>query len=195
MYGPNLAGDGSVSLTVRDAAGSVRAASLLYVSTRQINFIVPQGTSPGLATFTVRAGTVSISTVGTVLPVAPTLFSAAQSGTGVAAATATLRGIPVPVFACDSANCHAMPLDLAADSSLTLNLYGTGIRNRSSLANVTVTIDGQSVEVSYAGPQSDLAGVDQVRVPLPFSLQESGESNVVLKVDGQTANTVTVNVR
>ena len=121
---------------------------------------------------------------------------------GVAAATAarTQSGsatleIPVPVFGCNASNCRAVPMDLAADAAVSLTLYGTGIRNRSSLASVTVTISGVSVPVSYAGAQSDLAGTDQVRVALPLSLRGSGETNVVLAVDGQTANTVTVNVR
>jgi uncharacterized protein (TIGR03437 family) len=208
MYGPNLAGRteladpkalpqslGGVSLTVRDAAGAVRAASLLYVSPGQINFIVPERTGSGLATFTVNTGTASISAPGTVLPVAPTLFSANQSGTGVAAATAQRLGIPVPVFECSASSCRAIPLDLATDAPLYLTLYGTGIRNRSLLAKVTVTVNGVRVPVSYAGPQSDMAGTDQVTVALPLSLQASGETSIVLSVDGQTANTVTVNVR
>ena len=37
---------------------------------------------------------------------------------------------------------------------------------------------------------------DQVNVgPLPRSLAGKGESNLVLQVDGRTANTVTVNIK
>jgi uncharacterized protein (TIGR03437 family) len=203
MYGSNLVGKNEVvGLTVRDAAGNARTASLLYASPGQINFIVPQGTASGLATFTVNSDTASISTVGTVLPVAPALFSANESGSGVAAATAMRMnsvsskvGIPVPVFDCSTSICRAIPLDLSPDRPLYLTLYGTGIRNRSSLANVTVTIGGVSVPVSYAGSQSDLGGTDKVIVTVPLGLQGSGETIMVLSVDGQTANTVTVNVR
>ena len=76
-----------------------------------------------------------------------------------------------------------------------LTLYGTGIRNRSSLANVTVTIHGTNVPVLYAGLQPDFPGLDQVNVALTLNLRGSGESNVVLTVDGQTSNTVTVNIK
>jgi uncharacterized protein (TIGR03437 family) len=216
IYGPNLAATtaqagaqplpeslGGVSLSVRDASGIGHPASLLYVSPAQINFILPQDTQPGLATFIVTAGgAADVSTSGTVLPVAPTLFSAGGTGTGVAAATAVrtqagAKGLkePVPVFACGAPGCVAIPVDLGIDTPVYLSLFGTGIRNRSSLSNVTVTINGVSVPVVYAGPQPEFAGLDQVNVELTLNLRGSGETNVVLVVDGQTANPVTVNVR
>jgi uncharacterized protein (TIGR03437 family) len=216
MYGSNLAATitqadkqplpeslGGVSLNVRDAAGAVRAASLLYVSPTQINFIVPADTVLGLATFTVNAGGGAVvSTFGTVLPAAPTLFSASANGTGVAAATAIrtqagAKGLqaPIPVFECDAARCVAVPIDLGIDTPVFLSLFGTGIRNRSSVSNVTVTINGVSVPVLYAGPQPEFAGLDQVNVALTLNLRGSGETTVVLVVDGQKSNSVTVNVR
>ncbi len=216
MYGSNLAATitqadkqplpeslGGVSLSVRDAAGTVRAASLLYVSPAQINFIVPPDTQLGLATFTTNAvGGAAVSTFGTVLPAAPTLFSASANGTGVAAATAIrtqagAKGLqaPVPVFQCDASGCIAVPIDLGIDTPVFLSLFGTGIRNRTSLANVTVTINGVSVPVLYAGPQLEFDGLDQVNVALTLNLRDSGETNVILVVDGQTANPVNVNVR
>jgi uncharacterized protein (TIGR03437 family) len=76
-----------------------------------------------------------------------------------------------------------------------VSFYGTGIRNRSSLGNVTVTIHGVSIPALYAGPAPDYVGLDQVNVGLPLSLRGSGESNVALTVDGQTSNVVTINVR
>ena len=72
---------------------------------------------------------------------------------------------------------------------------GTGIRNRSSLDHVLVTINGISVRVLYAGPQPTFAGLDQINVPLKLDLRGSGVANVVLKVDQHQANTVTVDVR
>ena len=58
-----------------------------------------------------------------------------------------------------------------------------------------VTINGKSVPVLYAGPQPDYEGLDQVNVALTLNLRGSGESNVVLTVDGQPSNTVTVNIK
>lgn len=193
---------GGVTLTVQDAAGTQRQAPLIYVSPTQINFVVPDGTAPGIATFTVANSSTSSSVPDTVQNVAPTLFSMNGAGTGVAAATAVrvqaanpqLQS-PVQVFDCSGTGCVSVPIDLGVDAPVVLSLYGTGIRNRSTLANVKVTINNVSVPVQYAGVQPTFAGLDQVNVALVLSLRGSGESNVVLTVDGQMSNTVTVNFK
>jgi uncharacterized protein (TIGR03437 family) len=189
---------GTVSLSVTDAAGAVRPAPLLYVSPNQINFVVPDGTAPGLATLVVSGQTFTAA----IQPVAPTLFSANGSGSGVAAATAIMVQInnpllqfSVPVVQCTGSSCASVPIALGIDTPVYVSLYGTGIRNRSSLANVAVTINGIGVPVSYAGPAPGFTGLDQVNIGLVLSLRGSGESNVVLTVDGQAANTVTINVQ
>jgi len=192
-----------VTVTVTDATGKQQSAPLVYVSPSQINFEIPDGTSPGNATITVNNG--SATQTGTVMiaSVLPTLFSMAGTGSGVAAALAIRVAIPstnqfpVQVFQCSStgANCVSVPIDTGLDQPVYVSFYGTGIRNRSSLSNVTVTIHGQSAPVLYAGPAPGYAGLDQVNVALPLSLRGSGESNVVLTVDGQTSNTVTINIK
>ena len=130
------------------------------------------------------------------------LFSLNGTGAGVAAASAVLTQAanpalqsPVPVYQCSAAGCAAAPIRLGIDTPIYLTLYGTGIRNRSSLANVAVTINGTSVPVLYAGPTPGFAGLDQVNVALVLSLRGSGESTVVLTVDGQTSNPVTVTIQ
>ena len=202
LYGANLAPGvaqasaqplplalGLVTLSVTDTAGVVRAAPLLYVSPGQINFLVPDGTAPGLATLVVAGQTFTAA----VQPVAPTLFSVNGAGSGVAAATAirVQAGDPalqtsVPVSA---------PIVLGIDTPVYVSFFGTGIRNRSSLANVAMTINGIGVPVLYAGPAPGYTGLDQVNAALVLNLRGSGESNVVLTVDGQAANTVTINVQ
>ena len=172
-------------------------AALTYVSPGQINFIVPAGLAAGTATVTV--GT-QVSTL-VVQPVAPTLFSMNGKGSGVAAATAFRTQAPNPffqspvqVFQCDnSGRCTSTPIDVGVDTPVYLTLYGTGIRNSKSLAKVT--INGIAVPVLYAGPQPQYPGLDQINVSLVLGLRGSGESNVVLSVDGQTSNTVTVNIK
>ena len=193
---------GGISLTVSDSAGAVRSAPLIYVSPTQINFVVPDGTAPGPATFTISAGSALISAPGIVQNVAPRLFSTSGNGVGTAAATAIrtqaanpLLQSPVQVFQCSTSGCVAVPINLGIDTPVTLTLYGTGIRNRSSQSNVSMTINGVSVPVLYAGVQPTFAGLDQVNVALTLNLRGSGPSNVVLTVDGQTSNTVTVNIQ
>jgi uncharacterized protein (TIGR03437 family) len=211
LYGANLAPGvaqasaqplplalGPVTLSVTDAAGALRAAPLLYVSPGQVNFVVPDGTAPGVATLVVSGQTFTAA----VRPVAPTLFSMNGAGSGVAAATAIRVQIAnpvlqasVPVFQCAGSICVSVPIDLGLDAPVYVSFYGTGIRNRSSLANVAMTINGISVPVLYAGPAPGFTGLDQVNAGLVLNLRGSGESNVVLTVDGQVANTVAINVQ
>jgi uncharacterized protein (TIGR03437 family) len=215
MYGTNLAAGtaqaqfqplpttlGNVTATVTDSAGTQRIAPLIYVSPNQINFVVPDGTAPGPATFVVSNGSTTQTVTGTVQAVAPGLFSMNGTGTGVAAAVAV--GSPVnnpgaqylvPVFQCGNSGCVGVPISVSADQSVYLSLYGTGIRYRSSLANVSVTVNGVSMPVLFAGAAPGYTALDQVNISLLPSLAGSGVANVILTVDGQTSNTVTIDIR
>ena len=193
---------GGVTLAVADSAGVQRNAPLLYVSPSQINFLVPDNVASGMATFAIGGDTVAQSFTATVQPVAPTLFSMSGTGSGVAAALAVVVQAgnpqlqsPVPVFQCGNTGCVSVPIDLGVDQPVYVSFYGTGIRNRTWLENVTLTINGVSVQVLYAGPAPNFSGLDQVNVGLPLVLRGSGEVNVVLRVDGQASNVVTINVR
>ena len=189
-----------VSLAVRDAAGDVRLAPLILVSPGQVNFEIPKGTATGPATLTLQGGPVGplTATVG-VQPVAPGLFSANASGKGVAAAVAirvdnrTQARSPVEIFRCPAAGaCAATPIALTADSTVYVSLYGTGIRGPGGAPQAGCTVRGVAVPVLYAGAQTQYQGLDQVDISLPAALAGRGESDVVLTVNGQTANTVTL---
>ncbi len=87
------------------------------------------------------------------------------------------------------------PIDLSNPAEqVFLILFGTGLRNRSSLANVSVKIGGENAEAIYAGPQGGFAGLDQVNLRLSTNLRGRGEVGVVLAVDGRTASTVRISV-
>lgn len=198
-YPPTL---GGVTLTVTDSAGVSRSAGLIYVSSTQINFVVPDGTAPGTATFTVNNGSSSQSTTEPVAAVAPTLFSMSGTGGGVAAATAVavqagnpLLQSPVDVFSCQSGTCVAVPIDVGVDRPVYVTFYGTGIRNLSSLSNVSMTIAGTTVQVTGAGAVPGTAGLDYAQVILPLSLRGSGMANVTITVDGQTSNQVIIDIQ
>jgi len=216
IYGPNLAQTtqqatvaplpsslGGVSIKVTDAAGNSGAASLLYVSPGQINFQMPTGMATGVATFTIGNGsTTPVTAIGAVGQVGPTLFSMNGTGTGPVAATAvSITGSnpaitsPVSLYNCGSLPCQALPVDLSGSAPVFLTLYGTGIRNRSSLDNVLVTINGISLPALYAGPQPSFAGLDQINVQLTPALSGSGMANIVVKVDQHQANAVSLDIR
>jgi uncharacterized protein (TIGR03437 family) len=192
-----------VSVSVTDSAGIDRPAPLFFVSAGQINFQVPVGTAAGQATVRVlQQNQVVARGSANVDAVAPGLFTANADGKGVPAALA-LRVAPdggqilVDVYRCGTAagSCAPVAIDLgAATDQVILELFGTGIRGRSALTAVTATIGGQAAEVQYAGPQGGFAGLDQVNIRVPRSLAGRGDVDVVLTVDGKTANTVTVRV-
>jgi uncharacterized protein (TIGR03437 family) len=189
-----------VTVTLKDNAGVSRGAAMYYVSSGQINFVVPDAAAAGAASVVVRApGQPDVTIPAQLGRVAPALFTADATGTGVAAATAIRVVVnvqtPVPVFSCSTSNCTATPIGLGVDTPVYLTLYGTGIRNVSSPANVVCTIGGIGVPVLYAGPQGQYAGLDQVNVPLPLNLRGVGETNLTLTVDGQTSNAVRIAIQ
>ena len=192
---------GGASVSVMDSAKVSRLAPLFYVSPNQINFVVPDATATGMATVTIMNGDPTpTSTTVKVAVVAPGLFTANSQGTGVAAAIAIRRIIAtqtdteIPVFHCDANACGSDPIDLDDSSNVFLELFGTGIRGRTTLANVSATIGGTAVTVLFAGAQGQFPGLDQVNLMLPLTLKAKGETDVVLTVDGLVANKVRVNI-
>ena len=99
------------------------------------------------------------------------------------------------VFSCNGATCSAIPINLGVDTPTYLSLYGTGIRNRSALSNVSCTVGGVSVPVSYADSQLQYAGLDQVNIALTLNLRGNGDTDIVCTVDGQQSNAVRVNIQ
>lgn len=74
-------------------------------------------------------------------------------------------------------------------------MFGTGMRNVSSLAAASLTIGGTNTELLYVGTQGDFVGLDQINVRLPRSLIGRGEMDVTLTMDGKVANTVRISVK
>jgi uncharacterized protein (TIGR03437 family) len=190
----------AATVTVAGSNGLRLTAPLLYVSPTQINFLAPAGLANGGATVTVANPTgVKTSFATTVAQVSPALFTADSSGTGAPAAIALAYSagavVEVPVFSCMPV-CTATPIDLGPPStSVYLELYGTGIRGRTSLSGVSVMLGGVSLEVTYAGAQNTYPGLDQVNVLLDRSLIGAGVLTLQLTVDGVAANPVEVNIR
>jgi uncharacterized protein (TIGR03437 family) len=73
---------------------------------------------------------------------------------------------------------------------LFLILFGTGLRGRSSLSNVSATIGGVKAPVEYTGAQGEFAGLDQVNLALPRSLagRRDQPSELYLTVDFRAVN-------
>jgi uncharacterized protein (TIGR03437 family) len=203
IYATGVSLPADATLTIIDSSGAGRTAQLLYASSQQLDFVAPAGAAPGPATLVV-AGADGKPAYGSaaIAHVAPGIFTAAGNGQGPAAATVRVAlpdgsetSMPVAVCA-DDGSCQAVPVDLGLPGSLaTLDLYGTGIRGRSSLAGVSCTIGATEAPVSYAGPQGDLLGVDLVSVSLPRSLLGTGLTSIRLVVDGSVANSVQLDIK
>jgi uncharacterized protein (TIGR03437 family) len=49
--------------------------------------------------------------------------------------------------------------------------------------------------VLFAGPQGGFEGVDQTNIRIPRSLAGRGNVDLLLSVDGKSANTVSLNIK
>ncbi len=195
---------GGTSLKVRDSLNVERLAPLFFVSPSQVNLQIPPGTANGTATVNVVTadGSAPVCVVP-IFPVAPGLFTADASGRGFPAAEVyRFRGDslisrePVARFNSATNRFDAVPIDLGLESDqVILVLYGTGIRGRSSLSAVTLTVGGLNTSVQYAGAQGTFVGLDQVNALLPRGLLGRSDVEVNLSVDGQMANTVKIFIR
>ncbi len=131
--------------------------------------MVPDQTAVGTAGIAVEiGGRWAFVDLARVAAVAPGLFAADASGTGLAAA-----------------NLVSEP------SRFVLSLYGTGIKGRSGLEQVRAVVGGVEYAPLCAGAQGEFAGLDQVNVLLPRTL--NGRLGVALRVDSVESNMVVVN--
>ena len=189
---------------VRDGVCEERLAPLFFVSPTQINYLVPSGTVSGTGAVTVfnSAGGIA-TTAATIENVSPSLFAANGNGEGPAAMS-ILRIKPDgslqyehPLQFDFGKNAYvALPVDLSSvDEEVYLLLFGTGLRYRSSLGNVTVTIGGVPAQILYVGDQGNYPGLDQINVRLPKTLAGRGLVEIRLVVDQKPANAVRINFR
>jgi len=182
-----------------------REAGLFFAAPWQINFLIPAGTSNGMATVTVSrnntpvgAGNVMIDTT------APALFAGNSNGAGIAAAlvyrikaTGEQSYEAVSQFDQAMGRLVATPIDFGPDTDqLFLILFGSGFRGNTMLSAVSCQIGGTNAEVLFTGPVPLLSGLDQANVRLPRSLAgRNAAVNVAFSVSGKPANTVSVTVR
>ncbi|MFN0109378.1 MAG: CAP domain-containing protein [Blastocatellia bacterium] len=170
------------------------SAPLLYVSPTQINYQIPANVDPGTAVIKVMNGGVEVAN-GTVIigTVSPSIFTVKSDGKGVPTAQTTFDGTTFQSVANADGTAKVLTVGTTATPNY-LVLYGTGLRRRSSMANVKVLIGGVQSEVSFLGAHSRLVGVDQMNIKLPQTVRGRGNVDVVVTIDGKTANTVTINI-
>ncbi|MDX2043622.1 MAG: BACON domain-containing carbohydrate-binding protein [Acidobacteriota bacterium] len=187
------------TVTVRDSQGNEKLAELFFVSPNQINYLMPGGLAEGKAVVTVKNGAGQIRSGSTeIAKVAPGMFTADASGKGLASAIALrVRANGQQVFEQVAQFDPQQQKFVAAAIDLTipgeqvyLILFGTGFRHLNSLEDVKVRVESLEVEPLYAGESPGLLGMDQINLLLPNQLAGSGDVDVIIKVDGKTANTI-----
>jgi|GEM_PF-943863 len=200
---PTVLGDTRVK--VKDNVGMERDAGLFFAAPWQINFLIPAGTSNGMATVTVSRDNTPVGSGNVMIDTtAPALFAGNSNGAGIAAALvfrvkATGEQTYEAVSQFDQAmgRLVATPIDFGPDTDqLFLILFGSGFRGNTMLSAVSCQIGGTNAEVLFTGPVPLLSGLDQANVRLPRSLAgRNAAVNVAFSVGGKPANTVSVTVR
>jgi uncharacterized protein (TIGR03437 family) len=189
----------NTSIRVTDSQGAERLAGLFFSSSGQFNFYIPSGTALGPAVLTLFSGEQVVATGRVIVRnVHPGLFSAAATGAGVAAALSlhvAADGTRTQAAVFDPATLASTPISLGAEGDeVYLLLFGTGIRGHT--VEVTATVGGLDVPVLAAVAQGQFVGLDQVNIgPLPRSLAGRGDVDIILTVDGEVTNTVTVRIQ
>ena len=198
---------GGTTAKLVDSSNTSYNAQLFFVAPGQVNYYIPGNVKTGPATLTIKSGDGAQSTgIIQINSVNPGIYTAYQNGQGPAAAVAvcagTCSGWPNPgngvywqytfVPGCLTGNCGA-PISWGDNDVVVVELFGTGIRHVSALSAVSASINGQNATVQYAGA-SGYTGEDQINVLIPQGLRHAGTVNLVLTVDGQTANTVTLDL-
>lgn len=150
-----------------------------YVSPDQVNFIVPENLSPGMATVIMHNGSRMIDGSMMIGPSGPGVFAMNGMGMGRGAMlhgtmwqsgpfSATTNGEPTPV------SIYMTGLDLSAEP--------------------TVEIGGLPVEVTWHGNAPGFAGLQQINIMLPADLAGVGMVPVTVTSNGQTGNVTYMNI-
>ncbi|MEO8096278.1 MAG: cytochrome c peroxidase [Acidobacteriota bacterium] len=193
---------GTTRLTITDRTGATANASISFVSTGQINFLIPAGVADGEATVRVLRGEVEVARGKLQIALStPAFFSANSDGRDAAAALVQRIPASGPTttsglirFDTDLQRWVPQPINLGPDTDqVFLLLFGTGIRGREG--SVTATVGGTPVEVLFAGAQGQFEGLDQVNLRLPPSLAGRGELDVIVTMGDRRANVVRIAIQ
>jgi uncharacterized protein (TIGR03437 family) len=199
VLGPSPSTLDGTSVTIQDAAGTMTSAPLVFVSPSQVTFQVPSTVAAGMATVTVKApGSTQTASNVVIAPVAPAVFTvngnALLAGYAVRVSTSGTQTTE-PAYASNAqGSFSAAPINMgSATDKVYLTIYATGVQ-AAGLANVSVTVNGVSTTVLYAGA-SAFNGVDQINVQLPASLAGAGTVALQVTASGTAANPVQVAIQ
>lgn len=178
---PTILADTVVEYLLSDGS-AWRAMPLFFVSPTQINFQVPPDAQvlPTGIQLTLRLRRDGLLYGGpyniTLRQRSASFFTAGSSGFGPPAGYyARLRSSGIqergPLYTCPVDTTQpCQPAAIAGGGEgeeLYLELFGTGFANPGDGNEVAVFLDGKSIEITFAGPHSEYAGLDQLNVKIP----------------------------
>jgi len=182
--------------TFVDSSNTTYPVALSFVSSGQVNYMVPSAARPGAATLTLTsANGATTSSVVLVSAVDPGLYAANANGKGVPAGFAVCAGdcpgwpnrqanrqFVQDLFTCGGAGgCVPERISLGEPSdTVVLELFGTGLRHVTWTSAVTATINDKYVPVEFAGAQGRFTGEDQINVQIPHNFAGSGAVSLVI---------------
>ncbi len=170
-----------VSVSVNGAA-----AGIYFVgqTSKQINFVVPLGAAPGVATFVINSrlgGGTQLRGLLQIVPAQPDLFSAGGRAAIVNVTNPVARtGEPFTVTSVDGSG-------MTVPTVLEITL--TGVRGATA-AEVKVTIgttDITGASILLVRPNLEMPGFDVINFTLPASLANSPDAPVIVTVTRGTA--------
>ncbi len=136
----------------------------------------------------------------TIAAIAPGLYSVGMDLAAASALRVATDGTQtvVPVISCGGQTCTSVPIDVSGDP-VYLSLYGTGFEDASA-AESSCVIAGRTLPLTYAGPQIQTAGLDQLNLLLPATLAGTGATSVVCSFRSRqgvfgVTNTVNLTIR
>jgi uncharacterized protein (TIGR03437 family) len=188
------------SVSIVDSAEPTLTAPLVSVSPNQLVFLVPaSAAAPGIAQVTVTNGSASQTAANLeILRVAPGIMS--MSGTGLPAEQAIQVAADQSqssqmVYTTDNNGAVvANPIVMANPGNTYLVLYGTGIA-AGGTALTSLSVNGLSATVAYAGPAGHGNGLDQVNILLPAKLAGAGNVSVQVTTEAVPLNPVQVTIK
>jgi uncharacterized protein (TIGR03437 family) len=192
-----------LTIQLTDSAGAHWTVPALTAASNGSAFVIPAGAALGPILVAVNRtdGAVFLGSIN-VFPVAPGLFSADYSGTGLAAAY-VIRVKPdgsqnyemIATYDA-SGNVIPLPIDLGPATDQVFVVFGgTGLRNASSLANVSLKVGGQTLPCQGISSPANTPGIDYAGILLPRTFAGRGSVNVTLTVDGHSSNAVSLNIK
>jgi uncharacterized protein (TIGR03437 family) len=148
-----------------------QSAELLYVSSSQINFRIPENVRPGVAVvellniFDPQEELMAVG-LAQISASAPTVFTCGP-GTNTLIATAEAdNGLPEPIDVCGNTRFHF---------PARITFYGTGFVDATT-ENTRVAVMDQAMKPLYVGPAGGIPGLDKVVIQVDVNPTEDGDA-------------------